>query len=80
LPDALEAASSSAPAIYDMAILNLSYLYEFRFLLCRSFDLRDEEAVSIKQKKLGENIARLYGIDIPAQTAKLNTDGLTAGQ
>jgi len=29
---------------------------------------------------LGENIARLYGIDIPAQTAKLSRDGLTAGQ
>src|SRR6516162_6846222 len=47
-------------------------------------DLKQEYDVDltlkVKQKILGENIARLYGIDIPAQTAKLNTDGLTAGQ
>ena len=28
--------------------------------------------LEIKQKILGENIARLYGIDIAAQTAKLS--------
>jgi len=47
-------------------------------------DLKQEYHVDltleIKQKILGENIARLYGIDIPAQTAKLSRDGLTAGQ
>ena len=30
----------------------------------------------IKRKILGENAGRLYGIDIPSQTAKLSRDGL----
>jgi uncharacterized protein len=30
----------------------------------------------IKGKILGENTARLYGIDIAAQTAKLSRDGI----
>jgi len=29
-----------------------------------------------KRKILGENAARLYGIDIAAQTAKLTQDGI----
>jgi len=45
-------------------------------------DLKQEYHVDltleIKQKILGENMARLYGIDIPAQTAKLGQDGITA--
>jgi hypothetical protein len=47
-------------------------------------DLKQEYHVDltfeIKRKILGENIARLYGIDIAAQTAKLSQDGLGAAQ
>jgi hypothetical protein len=47
-------------------------------------DLKQEYQVDltaeIKRKILGENIARLYGIDIAAQTAKLNRDGLSVRQ
>jgi hypothetical protein len=32
--------------------------------------------VEIKRKILGENAGRLYGIDIPAQMAKLSGDGI----
>jgi hypothetical protein len=39
-----------------------------------------ELTFDIKRKILGENIARLYGIDIPAQTAKLSRDGLAAAR
>jgi predicted TIM-barrel fold metal-dependent hydrolase len=43
-------------------------------------DLKQEYHVDltfdIKRKILGENTARLYGIDIPAQMAKLNQDGI----
>ncbi len=46
-------------------------------------DLKDEYHVElsaeIKRKIMGENAARLYGIDIPAQRAKLRADGLAAG-
>ena len=45
-------------------------------------DLKQEYHVDltpeIKRKILGENTARLYGIDIAAQTAKLSRDGLSA--
>jgi hypothetical protein len=34
----------------------------------------------IKRKILGENTARLYGIDIAAQTAKLSRDGIGLGR
>jgi hypothetical protein len=30
----------------------------------------------LKRKILGENVARLYGIDIPAQTEKLSRDNI----
>jgi predicted TIM-barrel fold metal-dependent hydrolase len=33
----------------------------------------------IKRKILGENAARLYGIDIPAQTVKLSRDRISDG-
>jgi hypothetical protein len=35
---------------------------------------------AIKRKILGENAARLYGIDIAAQTAELSRDEIAAGQ
>jgi hypothetical protein len=34
----------------------------------------------IKRKILGENTARLYGIDIAAQSAKLRRDGIGGGR
>jgi hypothetical protein len=36
--------------------------------------------LEIKRKILGENAARLYGIDIAAQTAKLSRDGIGGGR
>jgi hypothetical protein len=46
-------------------------------------ELRQEYHVDltfeIKRKILGENTARLYGIDIEAQTAKLRQDGIGGG-
>jgi len=33
-----------------------------------------------KRKILGENTARLYGIDIAAQSAKLSRDGIGRGR
>jgi uncharacterized protein len=43
-------------------------------------DLQQEYHVDltpeIKRKILGENAARLYGIDIATQTAKLSQDGI----
>ena len=43
-------------------------------------DLKQEYHVDLtienKRKILGENTARLYGIDIAAQTAKLGRDGI----
>lgn len=45
-------------------------------------DLKDEYHADltpeVKRKVLGENTARLYGIDIGAQTAKLSRDGIGA--
>jgi predicted TIM-barrel fold metal-dependent hydrolase len=45
-------------------------------------DLKQEYHVDltpeIKRKILGENAARLYGIDIAAQTAKLRSDAIAA--
>jgi predicted TIM-barrel fold metal-dependent hydrolase len=47
-------------------------------------DLKQEYHVDLtfenKRKILGENIARLYGIDIPAQTVKLGRDGIGLGR
>jgi len=49
-----------------------------------SEDLKQEYLVDltleIKRKIPGENAARLYGIDIVAQTAKLSRDGIGAGR
>jgi hypothetical protein len=46
-------------------------------------DMKEEYHVDltfeIKRKILGENAARLYGIDIGSQTAKLSRDGIGAG-
>ena len=46
-------------------------------------DLKQEYHVDltpeIKRKILGENAARLYGIDIPAQTARLRQDRIRVG-
>ena len=46
-------------------------------------DLKQEYHVDltfeIKRKILGENAARLYGIDIGAQTAKLSRHGIGGG-
>jgi hypothetical protein len=36
--------------------------------------------LEIKRKILGGNAARLYGIEIPAQAAKLSRDGIGAGR
>jgi uncharacterized protein len=45
-------------------------------------DIKQEYHVDLtletKRKILGENAARLYGIDIPAQTAKLKSDAIAA--
>src|SRR6516164_1390716 len=45
-------------------------------------DIKQEYHVDLtletKRKILGENAARLYGIDIPAQTAKLGSDAIAA--
>ena len=45
-------------------------------------DLKEEYHVDLtletKRKILGENAARLYGIDIPAKTAKLKNDAISA--
>jgi predicted TIM-barrel fold metal-dependent hydrolase len=47
-------------------------------------DLKQEYHVDltpeIKRKILGENAARLYGIDIAAQTATLKQDGIATGR
>ena len=68
----------------DYAIWSPKWLIEKFISYGLPEDLKQEYHVDltleIKQKILGENIARLYGIDIAAQTAKLNTVGLTAGQ
>jgi hypothetical protein len=39
-------------------------------------EYRMDLASEIKSKALGGNTARLYGIDIAAQTAKLSQDGV----
>jgi len=45
-------------------------------------DIKQEYHVDLtldtKRKILGENAARLYGIDIPAQSAKLRSDAIAA--
>ena len=45
-------------------------------------DLKEEYHVDLtletRRKILGENAARLYGIDIPAKTAKLKNDAISA--
>jgi uncharacterized protein len=64
----------------DYAIWSPKWLIEKFISYGLPEDLKQEYHVDltleIKQKILGENIGRLYGIDIPAQTAKLSLDGI----
>ena len=66
----------------DYAIWSPKWLIEKFISYGLPEDLKQEYHVDltleIKRKILGENIARLYGIDIPAQTAKLGQDVITA--
>ena len=68
----------------DYAIWSPKWLIEKFMEFALPEDMKQEYHVDltfeIKRKILGENIARLYGIDIPAQTAKLRQDGLGAAQ
>ena len=68
----------------DYAIWSPKWLIEKFISYGLPEDLKQEYHVDltleIKQKILGENIARLYGIDIPAQTAKVSRDGIAARQ
>src|ERR1700730_4094874 len=64
----------------DYAIWSPKWLIEQFMAFELPEDLKQEYHVDltfdIKRKILGENTARLYGIDIPAQTAKLSQDGI----
>ena len=64
----------------DYAIWSPKWLIEKFMAFELPEDLKQEYHVDltfdIKRKILGENTARLYGIDIPAQTAKLSQDGI----
>jgi len=64
----------------DYAIWSPKWLIEKFMAFELPEDLKQEYHVNltfdIKRKILGENTARLYGIDIPAQTAKLSQDGI----
>ena len=64
----------------DYAIWSPKWLIEKFIAFELPEDLKQEYHVDltfeIKRKILGENAARLYGIDIPAQTAKLSRDGI----
>ena len=66
----------------DYAIWSPKWLIEKFMAFELPEDLKQEYHVDltpeIKRKILGENAARLYGIDIAAQTAKLRQDGLRA--
>ena len=67
----------------DYAIWSPKWLIEKFMAYELPEDLKQEYHVDltleIKRKILGENAARLYGIDIPAQTAKLSRDGISGG-
>jgi predicted TIM-barrel fold metal-dependent hydrolase len=64
----------------DYAIWSPKWLIEKFMAFELPEDLKQEYHVDltfeIKRKILGENTARLYEIDIPAQTAKLSQDGI----
>jgi len=64
----------------DYAIWSPKWLIEKFMAFELPEDLKQEYDVDltfdIKRKILGENTARLYGIDIAAQTAKLSKDGI----
>ena len=64
----------------DYAIWSPRWLIEKFMAFELPDDLKQEYHVDltfeIKRKILGENAARLYGIDIAAQTAKLTRDGV----
>src|SRR5258708_1698290 len=64
----------------DYAIWSPKWLIEKFMAFEMPEDLKQEYHVDltfdIKRKILGENTARLYGIDIPAQTVKLIHDGI----
>ncbi len=64
----------------DYAIWSPKWLIEKFMAFELPEDLKQEYhvdlTVDIKRKILGENAARLYGIDIPAQTAKLSQEGI----
>jgi uncharacterized protein len=67
----------------DYAIWSPKWLIEKFMAYELAEDLKQEYHVDltpeIKRKILGENAARLYGIDIAAQTAKLSQDGIAVG-
>jgi predicted TIM-barrel fold metal-dependent hydrolase len=67
----------------DYAIWSPKWLIEKFMAYELPEDLKQEYYVDltfeIKRKILGQNAARLYGIDIAAQTAKLSRDGIGGG-
>jgi predicted TIM-barrel fold metal-dependent hydrolase len=67
----------------DYAIWSPKWLIEKFMAFELPEDMKEEYHVDltfeIKRKILGENAARLYGIDIGSQTAKLSRDGMGAG-
>ena len=66
----------------DYAIWTPKWLIEKFRAYDLPHDLKEEYRVDLtletKRKILGENAARLYGIDIPAKTAKLKNDAISA--
>lgn len=66
----------------DYAIWTPKWLIEKFMAYELPHDLKEEYHVDLtvetKRKILGENAARLYGIDIPAKTAKLKNDTISA--
>src|SRR6266446_5562135 len=68
----------------DYAIWSPKWLIEKFMAFELPEDLKQEYHVDltfeVKRKILGENIARLYGIDISAQAAKLRQDGIAPGR
>ena len=68
----------------DYAIWSPKWLIEKFMAFELPEDLKQEYHVDLtfenKRKILGENTARLYGIDIPAQTAKLSRDAIGLGR
>ena len=66
----------------DYAIWTPKWLIEKFMAYELPDDIKEEYHVDLtletRRKILGENAARLYGIDIPAQTAKLKEDAIGA--